>query len=144
MGAYKNFTVDLPKRIAELDQRFRHIASCADLDVSYMLMKLAASFLLPYERIEGTSGARKTDIADPQSIRKYLELDKRFRESAYCSVIGDWALIDVDGFDRGPVAWCGKEDQLDLLNVGVVGSVLGFQVSYELLTNECLMIDRKR
>jgi len=69
MTAYKNFTVDFPKRLMELDQQFRPIATSADLEVSYLLMKLTASFLLPYERIEGTSGARRSEIANPQRIR---------------------------------------------------------------------------
>lgn len=109
MTAYKNFTVDFPQRIAELDERFRPIANSSDLEVSYTLMKLAASFLLPYERIAGTSGARRADITDSQSIRKYLELDKRFHQSRYCSDIGQWAWVDVDDFDRGPIAWVDRE-----------------------------------
>lgn len=114
MTAYENFTVDLPKRIAELDSQFRGIASDMNLDVSYTLMKLVASFLLPYERIEGTSGARRVDVKDSQSIRKYLELDKRYHESAYCSSIDHWASIDVDDFSSGPqAAWLGKESSLN-------------------------------
>lgn len=76
-------------------------------------MRLAASFLLPYERIEGTSGARKADIKDSQSIRKWLELDKRFHEASYCSDITHWAVPDVEDFSRGPRGWRGKEHQLD-------------------------------
>lgn len=109
MSTYKNFTVDLPKRIAELDFRFREIALCADLEVSYLLMKLAASFLLPYERIEGTSGAWRADVKDRQSLRKHFELDKLFCESTYCSSIELWESIDVDNFSHGPRAWRGNE-----------------------------------
>jgi len=79
MTEYKNFTVDLPKRIAELDPRFRQIASCADLDVSYTLMKLAASFLLTYERIDGTSGARNAQIlALIESLKADLRMSVLF------------------------------------------------------------------
>lgn len=48
LNGSKNFTVDLPKRLAELDRQFRPIALSENLDVSYALMKLAAAFLLPY------------------------------------------------------------------------------------------------
>lgn len=114
MSTYQNFTVDLPERLAILDRKFRPIASDDDLDVSYALMKLAASFLLPYERIKGTSGARRADIRDSQSIRKFLELDKRFHEASYCSDIAQWSCFDVAGFSRGPSGWLGNERQLDL------------------------------
>lgn len=113
MTAYKNFTVDFPKRLAELDREFRPIARSADLDVSYALMRLAAAFLLPYERIEGTSGTRRTDILDSQSIRKFLELDKRFYEASYCSDVTQWAILDVDGFSSGPRGWLGSERKMD-------------------------------
>src|SRR5438128_7261394 len=110
MTTYKNFIVDFPKRLSELDREFRPIATSADLDVSYALMRLAASFLLPYERIEGTSGARRAEIKDSQSIRKFLELDKRFHEASYCSDITQWSLLDVDDFSRGPrEEWLGGE-----------------------------------
>lgn len=112
--AYKNFTVDLPKRLAELDREFRPIASSLDLDVSYALMKLAASFLLPYERIEGTSGTRRADIKDAQSIRKFLERDKRFHQASYCSDVRNWSSFDVDDYSRGPLRWLGNELQVDL------------------------------
>src|SRR5437763_11488583 len=114
MTAYKNFTVDFPRRFIELDQQFRLIATSVDLDVTYLLMKLTASFLLPYERIEGTSGARRSEIADPQRIRKFLELDKRFGEASYCSDISQWSLLDVDDFHRGPRDWTSRERRLDL------------------------------
>lgn len=115
MTAYQNFTVDFPKRLTELDQQFRPIATSADLEVSYLLMKLTASFLLPYERIEGTSGARRSEIVDPQSIRRFLELDKRFGEASYCSDITDWSLLDVDDFHRGPRDWTSREHRSDLV-----------------------------
>jgi hypothetical protein len=112
MTAYRNFTVDLPKRLSELDRQFQPVAKSADLDVSYLLMKLAACFLLPYERIEGSSGVRPSEKSDPRSIRKHLELDKQFHESTYCSDIVRWFLISVDDFRSGPRAWLGKEAQL--------------------------------
>lgn len=115
MTAYKNFTVDFPKRLMELDQQFQPIATSANLDVSYLLMKLTASFLLPYERIEGTSGARRSEICDPQSIRKVLELDKRFSEASYCSDVGQWSMLDVDDFHRGPRDWTSREQRMDLV-----------------------------
>jgi len=121
MTAYKNFTVDFPKRLLELDQQFRPLATAADLEVSYLLMKLAAAFLLPYERIEGTSGARRTEISDRQSIRKFLELDKRFCEASYCEDIARWSLFDVDDFHRGPRKWTERGERLD---IGVVHRVL--------------------
>lgn len=123
MTAYKNFTVDFPKRLTELDRKFRPIARSADLDVSYGLMRLAASFLLPYERIEGTSGSRRAEIRDPQSIRKFLELDKRFHEASYCSDITQWSLLDVDDFSRGPRDWLGSERRLDLVAYKVLQTI---------------------
>ena len=112
MTAYRNFTIDFPKRIADLDNQFHGIAKQARLDVSYTLMKLAAAFLLPYERIEGTSGSRSSDIANAQRIRKHLDLDRRFEESSYCNNISSWKSLDVDGFNRGPSSWFGLESSL--------------------------------
>ena len=123
MTAYKNFTVDFPKRLTELDREFRPIATSADLDVSYALMRLAASFLLPYERIERTSGARRADIRGPLPIRKFLELDKSFREASYCSDITQWAVLDVDNFSRGPRDWLGTERQMDLVVFKVLQTI---------------------
>src|SRR3989442_4334774 len=114
MTAYKNFTVDFPARIAELDSQFQSIASTADLEVSYTLMKLAAAFLLPYERIAGSSGTYRAEITDRQRIRKYLELDKRFRESTYCRCIDQWMTFDVENFDRGPYEWFDSRRQPDV------------------------------
>jgi len=105
MTAYRNFTVEFPTRLAELDKVFKPIASSAELEVSYTLMKLAASFLLPYERVEGTSGARTADLKERQSIRKYLELDKRFHQASYCSNGDQWSYLDVDDFAHGPTNW---------------------------------------
>jgi len=115
MGHYKNFTVDFPRRLRDLDQQFRPIASAADLDVSYVLMKLAAAFLLPYERLTGTSGARATDL-DPnqrQSIRRVLELDKRFFQASYCGDRTEWFSLEVENFMRGPKDWQGAERGLE-------------------------------
>lgn len=123
MTAYKNFTVDFPKRLTELDREFRPIATSADLDVSYALMRLAASFLLPYERIEGMSGTRQTDVRDSLSIRKFLELDKRFHEASYCSDITQWSILDVDHFSRGPRDWLGTERQMDLVVFKVLQTI---------------------
>lgn len=114
MTAYKNFTVDLPQRLKQLDQQFFQIAKTRNLEVSYILMKLCAVFILPYERIEGTSGARTLDISDAQSVRKYLELDKKFYRSSYCKNTSAWARLDVDDFSRGPCSWIGKEKSLDV------------------------------
>ncbi|MDP2319178.1 MAG: hypothetical protein Q8O42_07575 [Acidobacteriota bacterium] len=113
MTAYKNFTVDLPRRIAQLDRRVRPLATSVELEVSYLVMKMAAAFLLPYERLEGTSGARRADVTDPRSIRKTLELDKRFREASYCGDLTEWALLEVDDFQRGPRDWTSRQHGLD-------------------------------
>ena len=43
MTAYRNFTVDFPARVAQLDASFRPLAVDAELDVSYLVMKLAAT-----------------------------------------------------------------------------------------------------
>ena len=113
MAAYENFTVDFPKRIRKLDAQFRNIASGKELEVSYLLMKLSSSFLLPYERIEGTSGVRKHDIQNHQGIRKELELDKKFYESKYCNITTDWGEIHVNNFSAGPSHWFSKSCELD-------------------------------
>ena len=115
MGYYRNFTVDFPQRLSELDQKFRPIASSADLDVSYVLMKLAASFLLPYERLQGTSGARTADLDDRQRqfIRRVLELDKLFFQASYCGDRKDWFALDVENFMHGPKDWQGTEHRLE-------------------------------
>jgi hypothetical protein len=105
MTVYKNFTVDFPKRLSELDHQFRSIANSKEYEVTYLLMKLASSFMLPYERIRGTSGAKTFDISNPQSICKYLVLDKEFEKSAYCSNIDNWSFFEVDDFPAGPNAW---------------------------------------
>lgn len=107
MTQYNNFTVDFPKRLAELDEKFRPIASQADLDVSYAVMRLAAAFLLPYERLLGTSGAQAADVnvEEAQRIRPVLELDKRFGHSSYSNGPRDWHLLNVDNFLRGPRWW---------------------------------------
>ena len=115
MTAYKNFVVDFPKRLRELDKQFWPIAKSADLEVSYVLMKLTASFLLPYERTVGTSGARQSEISGPQRIRKYLELDKPFREASYCSDITQWSFFDVDDFHLGPRDWTGRGFRSDFV-----------------------------
>lgn len=115
MGHYGNFTVDFPNRLGELDRQFRPLAKSADLEVTYILMKLAAAFLLPYERLDGDSGARNTDI-DParrQSIRRDLELDRRFGESSYCGGLEEWGLLEVEGFSGGPKRWQGAERMVD-------------------------------
>lgn len=115
MGHYGNFTVDFPKRLGELDRQFRPLAKSVDLDVTYALMKLAAAFLLPYERLDGDSGARNADV-DParrQSIRRDLELDRRFSESSYCGGSTGWRLLEVEGFSGGPKRWQGTERTVD-------------------------------
>ena len=90
MTLYKNFTVDLPSRIRELDPRYKRIAKSSGLEVSYLLMKLSTTFLLPYERAIGSSGARDTDLLDQQKLRKDLELDKKFASSA--KSVGEFRL----------------------------------------------------
>lgn len=107
MGHYRNFTVDFPSRLKKLDLQFRRYARSAELDVTYTLMKLSAAFLLPYERLDGDSGARNADV-DPsqrQSIRRDLELDRQFSESSYCGDSTEWRLLDVTGFSGGPQQW---------------------------------------
>jgi hypothetical protein len=113
MTAYKNFTVDLPDRIAELDKLVRPLATSIDLEVTYIVMKITSAFLLPYERLEGTSGARRTDVTNPQSIRKTLELDKLFRGATYCEDLTQWTALDVDDFHRGPRDWNSRDERLD-------------------------------
>jgi hypothetical protein len=105
MTAYKNFTVDLPERLMRLDKHFLPIAQGQDLEVTYLLMKLSTAFLLPYERIDGSSGTRASEISNPQNIRKYLELDKPFQRSSYCASPEKWRRINVDNFSRGPRFW---------------------------------------
>jgi hypothetical protein len=114
MSIYKNFTFDFPKRLTELDRKFRPIAKSVDLEVSYALMRLASAFLLPYERLEGTSGTRTSDVRDSQSIRKSLELDEPFHEASYCSDITQWSVFNVDDFSHGPRGWLGKGRPMDL------------------------------
>ncbi|MDZ7842170.1 MAG: hypothetical protein U5R46_15320 [Gammaproteobacteria bacterium] len=105
MSEYKNFTVEMPERLANLDRYFSPIAQKEDLEITYLLMKLSAAFLLPYERVDGTSGARANDLSDPQAIRRYLELDKLFHRSTYCVAPEQWVRIDVDNFSHGPRSW---------------------------------------
>jgi hypothetical protein len=115
MGHYGNFTVDFPTRLGELDRQFRPLAKSADLEVTYTLMKLAAAFLLPYERLDGDSGARNTDV-DParrQLIRRDLELDGQFSESSYSGGSTEWRLLEVAGFSGGPKRWQGTERAVD-------------------------------
>jgi len=114
MSEYKNFTVDLPERIKELDFEFQKIANEKTLEVSYLLMKLSSSFLLPYERIDGNSGARKHDINNSQRIRKDLELDKSFNKSGYCKYEREWGVIEVNDFFSGPSGWENKMGELNL------------------------------
>jgi hypothetical protein len=102
MSAYKNFTVELPERIQNLDKEFSQLAKVKNLEVTYLLMKLAAAFLLPYERISGTSGATSFDIVEPQRIRRTLELDKQFYRSSYPKNIDGWVRYDVNDFSNGP------------------------------------------
>ena len=107
MGHYRNFTVDFPQRLSELDHQFRPLALDAGLEVTYTLMKLAAAFLLPYERLDGDSGARDADV-DPArrlSIRRDLELDRRFGDSSYCGGSKEWQLLEVKDFSGGPRRW---------------------------------------
>ncbi len=111
MTSYRNFTVDLPKRIQELDQEFSPIAMRKNLDVTYLLMKSATAFLLPYERVSNTSGATRSDINNTQNIRKYLELDKPFRSSTYCNDCGQWLQYNVVDYSNGPSSWFGQESK---------------------------------
>lgn len=105
MSNYRNFTIDFPKRVAQLDIAFRGFALDADLLVSYSLMRLASGFLLPYERVDGKSGAGRAEISSKQGIRTTLELDKPFRRSGYCSGNDFWKAANVEDFDAGPVRW---------------------------------------
>lgn len=105
MSSYRNFTVDFPKRVQQLHVVFRPIASNADLSVTYALMRLAAGFLLPYERAVGNGGAGRAEVSSKQAIRKHLELDKKFLRSAYVTSRCDWKMVDVDDFDSGPQRW---------------------------------------
>ena len=114
MTAYSNLSVDLPSRIRDLDPAFRKHAELNDLQVTYLFMKLASSFLLPYERIAGTSGASADDICDQQAIRPSLEFDRRFRESGYCKDFTKWKMIDTDDYSAGPEYWKNDTQPLEL------------------------------
>ncbi|MBP7017064.1 MAG: hypothetical protein KBB23_07745 [Smithella sp.] len=105
MSNYQNFTVDFPKRVAQLDVAFRPFALGADLLVSYTLMRLASGFLIPYERVNGTSGAGRAEVSSKKRIRSTLELDRPFCRSGYCSDKDYWMVANVEDFDAGPVQW---------------------------------------
>ena len=111
MTEYSNFTVEFPERLQELDREFQVIANKKELEVTYLLMKLSAAFLLPYERLNGDSGA--SDISSRQSIRSTLELDKKFSQSSYFDTLEGLLKIEVDDFSRGPQAWAHKGEKLD-------------------------------
>jgi len=125
MTAYRNFSVQFPERIKELDQDFKALATERDLQVTYLMMKASSCFLLPFERLAGTSGASSAEIPCQQKIRRHLDLDKPFAKSSYFDEEGRWAKGDVDNFSSGPEGWVGKE--LWVLPVTAVASckVLG-------------------
>ena len=113
MSSYRNFTIEFPKRVAQLDIEFRPLALRADLFVSYTMMRLASGFLLPYERVAGTSGAARAEITSKQKIRSTLELDKPFCESGYFSHNDYWRVANVEDFDAGPVRWNDSMSEVD-------------------------------
>jgi hypothetical protein len=110
MTAYRNFTVDFPARIEKLDKVFAPMAASDELEVTYLLMKVASAFLLPYERMYGDSGATRHDVLDPQGARAQLELDKKFVRSSYCDTWNEWRVFSVVDFSTGPLAWL-EDDQ---------------------------------
>lgn len=113
MSSYRNFAIELPSRLRKLDDCFREAAQGQGSEVSYLLMKLAALFLLPYQRLVGDSGAAAAEVSPRAAVRKYLELDKRFRESRYCLSIDAWCRIDTLKFSEGPRAWADRAESLD-------------------------------
>lgn len=105
MSSYRNFTVDFPKRVDQLHVAFRPFAIGADLSVTYTLMRLAAGFLLPYERTVGKGGAGRAEVSSKQAIRATLELDQSFLQSAYVKGGVNWTMVETDEFDNGPRHW---------------------------------------
>lgn len=105
MSSYRNFSVDFPKRVDQLHIAFRPFAVGADLSVTYTLMRLAAGFLLPYERTVGKGGAGRAEVSSKQAIRSTLKLDQWFLESAYVKDRDNWSMVDTDKFDNGPRSW---------------------------------------
>jgi hypothetical protein len=130
MSLYKNFPIDMPRRVMELDPEFRRIASAADLEVTYLLMKLSAAFLLPYERLEGTSGAGRDEAQERQRIRRPLELDRRFLKSSYVSDPQGWLLLNTDDFRMGPRRWTSERRPLDQSEVHVVLKVIRHAIAH--------------
>ncbi len=117
MTAYRNFLVDFPARIEKLDEVFAPMAVSRDLEVTYLLMKIASAFLLPYERMYGDSGATRHDIRDQQRARTQLELDKKFVRSSYCNAWNEWRAYSVDDFSTGPLAWLEHEQGISTWEV---------------------------
>ena len=124
MTAYRNFTVDFPARIEKLDDLFAPLAASHDLEVTYLLMKAASAFLLPYERMFGDSGVRKHDVLDPQKARTQLELDKKFLRSSYCSTWNEWRWYSVNDFSKGPLDWFQHEQGISTWEVGSILKVV--------------------
>jgi len=107
MSMYKSFILDFPERVRLLDEAFCREARSKRFEVTFLLMKLSASFLLPYERIKGTSSVRPDDGCGVSNVRVKLELDKRFHESGYCASPVNWFAFEVEKemFSAGDKAW---------------------------------------
>jgi hypothetical protein len=108
MSLYKNITVDIPSRVMELDKAFSSIAKDKELEVTYLLMKLYPSFLSPYERVLGTSHAKKMDVIDRSKITKNLRINDQFNNSKY--TCGKWHEISALSFKDGVTGWCENSD----------------------------------
>lgn len=104
MSEFRNFSVEFPERLAQLDGHFRPLADRENLQVSYLLMRLTSAFLLPYERTFGDSGEQGADVADSQRVRKVLELDKPFTASTY-ALQSDWTRFQVSNYSARSEDW---------------------------------------
>lgn len=107
MTQYRNLTVDFPSRIHDLDVHFRPIALGMKLEVTYAIMKLASAFLLPYERIDGQSGAKRADVSSGRDLRRALGLGSPFDTSRYCADPEHWACFTVPTFPFDVDSWAG-------------------------------------
>ena len=104
MAIYRNITIELPNRIQILDSKFRSIAKAEKYEVTYLLMKLYPSFLAPYERISGTSHARKMDKINRDELTKHLRLNDKINNSKFVSD-SKWYETTADSFSGKVVDW---------------------------------------
>jgi len=109
MTAYRNFSLEFPERVKELDQDFIACAKQRNLEVTYLMMKASSCFLLPFERLAGDSGVSSAEVPNQQKIRKHLNFDEPFARTFYCDGDERWAQGNVDNFSSGPEAWIDKD-----------------------------------